>query len=79
MHERKLIPLEEAARALNTTPLNVLMRVKRGLLQGSEVEGVWMVDGQSLAALLQATGGSQATAVCASGCRKKTACGGGCL
>lgn len=78
MHERKWIPLEEAARALNSTPLNILMHVKRGLLQGGEVEGLWMIDSQSLAALLQVSGDGQASGVCASGCSKKTACGGGC-
>lgn len=53
MNEQKnqdLIPIEEAARLLGTTPVNVLMNLKRGLLQGAEVEGSWFVSQASIAA-----------------------------
>lgn len=43
-----LIPIEEAARLLGTTPVNVLMNLKRGLLQGEEVDGSWFVSQASI-------------------------------
>ena len=73
-----LIPITEAAKRLQTTPLNILMHVKRGLLKGVEEEGGWLIDQASLEAVMLQTGGSKAPDVCASGCAKKHACGGGC-
>ncbi|NIN37141.1 MAG: hypothetical protein GTO60_19455 [Gammaproteobacteria bacterium] len=77
MNEQMML-LEEAAKALKTTPLNILMHVKRGMLVGVEEEGGWMIDKNSLTALIAKTGGSKAEGVCSSGCAKKHACGGGC-
>ena len=74
----QMMPLEEAAKALKTTPLNILMHVKRGMLVGVEEEDGWMIDKNSLTALIAKTGGSKADGVCSSGCAKKHACGGGC-
>ena len=74
----QVMPLEEAAKALKTTPLNILMHVKRGMLVGVEEEDGWMIDKNSLTALIAKTGGSKADGVCSSGCAKKHACGGGC-
>lgn len=71
-------PISQVAEAMNTTQLNVLMHIKRGLLKAVEEDGVWMIDCQSLEALMQQTGGSKASDICASGCAKKHACGGGC-
>lgn len=68
-----MIPLEEAARRLQTTPLNILMHIKRGLLQGVEKDDLWEVDEASLAALQEKTDG-KAAEVCASGCSKKHGC-----
>lgn len=67
-HDRQRVPLAEAARRMKTTPLNVLMHVKRGLLQGTEVNGNWLIDGRSLEALVAKTGGGKSESVCASGC-----------
>lgn len=79
MNETKpRLPIATVAEQMNTTPLNVLMHVKRGLLQGVEEDGVWMIDCQSLEHLMITTGGGKNAAVCASGCAKKHACGGGC-
>jgi hypothetical protein len=78
MPEKKYITLEDTARLLSTTPLNVLMHVKRGLLAGVEENGSWMIDGRSLEIMLKITGGSKAEGVCASGCAGKHACSGGC-
>ena len=72
------ISIVEAAKIMQTTHLNVLMHIKRGLLKGIEEDGQWYVDKVSLEALLNQTGGGKAEGVCASGCAKKHACGEGC-
>jgi len=74
----QMMPLSDAAKVMQTTPLNVLMHIKGGLLKGIEEQGQWFVNPESLDALLARTGGSKADNVCSSGCDKKTACGGGC-
>ncbi len=74
----QMIPLSDAAKVMQTTPLNVLMHIKRGLLKGVEEKGRWLVNPESMEALLAKTGGSKADNVCSSGCDKKNACGGGC-
>ncbi|HKL27374.1 MAG TPA: hypothetical protein VJ910_14210 [Desulfuromonadales bacterium] len=66
-NDQQHVPLAEAARRMKTTPLNVLMHVKRGLLEGTEVNGNWLIDGRSLEALLAETGG-RSDNVCTSGC-----------
>lgn len=72
------LPIAIVAEKMNTTPLNVLMHIKRGMLEGSEIDGVWQVECASLDALLAKTGGGKAADLCSSGCAKKHACGGGC-
>lgn len=72
------VDITDVAKLLNTTQLNVLMHIKRGLLRGSEEEGGWMIDQESLDAFLAMSGGVKSEDVCASGCAKKHACGGGC-
>jgi hypothetical protein len=72
------LPIARVAKKLNTTPLNVLMHIKRGLLQAVEEDGIWLVDVQSLDELLAKTGGGKAEDVCTSGCSQKHTCGGGC-
>lgn len=72
------LPLAVAAKKMGTTPLNILMHIKRGILQGVEEDGVWTIDNQSLDALMAKTGGGKVQNVCASGCGKQHACGGGC-
>ncbi|MDH3998208.1 MAG: hypothetical protein OET90_05160 [Desulfuromonadales bacterium] len=75
---KEKMSISTVAETLNTTPLNVLMHVKRGMLDGAEEEGGWMINKASLDALLAKTGGGKAADVCASGCAKKHGCGGGC-
>jgi hypothetical protein len=72
------LPIAEVAQLLHTTPLNVLMHIKRGLLQGSEGEGGWQIERASLESFLAATGGVKEPGVCTAGCAAKHACGGGC-
>lgn len=72
------LPVAEAARLLQTTPLNVLMHIKRGLLKGSERDGAWLVERASLEALLASNDGDKTASLCARQCAKKTSCAGGC-
>ena len=74
----QMITITAVAERMQTTPLNVLMHIKRGWLNGQEDDGKWMIDSSSLDKLLAKTGGSKAEDVCASGCSKKHSCGGGC-
>ena len=72
------LPINEAAQILKTTPLNILMHIKRGLLKGVEEDGQWKIEKVSLDALTEKTGGGKADDVCTSGCAQKHACSGGC-
>jgi len=67
-------PITEVAQLLGTTPLNVLMHIKRGLLVGREQEGGWLVDPESLTALLRKRDAGELLAVCQSGCSKHHGC-----
>lgn len=67
--------LAQAAEALGSTPLNVLMHIKRGLLTGQERAGDWQVDPESVATLLRRRQEGNLSAVCRSGCAKQA---GGC-
>lgn len=69
-----LVPIGEAARTLKTTELNVLMHIKRGLLEGVEDVGGWQVTAASLAALAAAGPAPKGQVVCPPSCGK----GGGC-
>lgn len=62
MHSHK-IPLIEAAKQLKTTSINTLMHIKRGTLTATEIDGQWLVDGQSLELLLN-SGGKDTTSIC---------------
>lgn len=69
------LSLEQAAEKLGSTPLNVLMHIKRGLLVGAVPKGIWVVDPDSLAELLLKRTEGVVPAVCQSGCAKPA---GGC-
>jgi hypothetical protein len=68
------VPLAQAAAVLTSTPLNVLMHIKRGLLVGKEFADGWRVEAQSLAALTRQRRETGAATVCASGCSKAHGC-----
>ena len=70
----ELISAAEAAKSLGTTPLSILMHIKRGLLSGKEFDGAWQVTAESLAAFQREQKGDKAQ-LCRSGCAAKT---GGC-
>ena len=67
-------PVAEVAQRLGTTPLNVLMHIKRGLLIGVEREDGWLVAPESLATLIQQRAAGELPAVCQSGCSKNHGC-----
>jgi len=71
---RELVPAEEAARVLETTPLSVLMRLKRKLLEGREVEGRWFVVRESLERLQEEGPSKDAGPLCRSHCAAKGGC-----
>lgn len=68
------LPIAEAARELGTTPLNVLMHIKRGSLVGQESAGVWQVDAASLLVLLDQRDRGDLSAVCRSACSRAGGC-----
>jgi len=72
-----LIPIEEAARLLNTTSLSIFMHIKRDLLVGREIDDHWFVDGESLAVYSAAHGGANRS-LCRSHCSKAGGCGSSC-
>jgi hypothetical protein len=74
----QILSITEAAQILQTTPLNILMHIKRGLLKGTEDDGQWLIERAGIDALMKKTGGRKADDVCTSGCARQHACGGGC-
>ena len=65
------IDLDEAAIRLESTPLNVLMHIKRKLLRGEEIDGRWFVEVTSLENFLTERGNSPKENVCQSSCSHK--------
>ncbi len=69
------ISVADVAKALNTTPVNVLLLLKRGLLSGQEVDGVWYVGKESFAAFREKPIADQGPAPCRSACSRASQCG----
>jgi len=67
--------LDEAAQTLKTTELNVLMHIKRGLLEGREEEDGWTVSGESLIVFMARHDGHRKVDLCGSGCGRADGCG----
>lgn len=72
------VTLAAAAEVLRSTPLNVLMHIKRGLLRGSEGPAGWQVEVDSLTDLLHRRTAETPPVVCKSGCAKSGNCGSSC-
>jgi ADP-ribosyl-[dinitrogen reductase] hydrolase len=72
------IPLDQAALQLQTTPLNLLMHIKRGLIKATEIDGVWMVCLKSLESFAAENNNQKAADLCSSGCSKADSCGSHC-
>jgi hypothetical protein len=73
--EKSLLSVDAVAQKLGTTPLNVLLYIKRGQLKGEEIEGKWYVEPESLAALMSAKNGI-GSAPCTPACGHGGGCGG---
>lgn len=67
--------IDEVAKALGTTPVNVLLFIKRGLLVGHEDARGWLVDGESFAAFRNSEAGQKGRAHCRSACSRAGGCG----
>lgn len=75
--DQEYCTIDEAASQLGTTPLNILMHLKRGLLAGHEADGGWQIETASVRGLLdKRSQGEKPDVVCASGCAKTHGCGG---
>lgn len=75
----EMVAVEMAAEAMQTTVLNVMMHIKRKLLEGREFDGKWYVTAASLAAVLKAREGGEKATVCRSHCsRGHGGCGSSC-
>jgi hypothetical protein len=72
--ETEKLTVAEVATTMKTTPLNVMMHIKRGLLSGEEVDGVWYVPADSLAGYLSDSHRGSNGSVC----KSKSHCGQGC-
>lgn len=72
------ISLAVAAAQLQTTPLNVLMHVKRGLLRGTEELDGWQIETASLQELQQRRLEQGTVPVCRKGCGAAGGCGSAC-
>jgi ADP-ribosyl-[dinitrogen reductase] hydrolase len=69
--DREKISLEVAASRLQSTPLNVLMHIKRGLLVGEEIDGSWWVEVAGLERFLAEKADSPKENLCQSACAHK--------
>lgn len=67
--------IDEVAQALGTTPVNVLLFIKRGLLVGREDENGWLIDGESFAVFRNSEAGQDGRAHCRSACSRAGSCG----
>ena len=74
----ELVTIEEAVQLLETTRLNLMMQIKRGLLKGQEVDGSWFVERESLLTVRHAGKIDQGKVLAAHPCAKAGQCGGSC-
>lgn len=57
------------AEVMKTTSLNVMMHIKRGLIAGEEIDGVWYVAADTLASYMNRAGGAAHGSLCKSNCK----------
>lgn len=70
----ELVTAESAAEQLSTTPLNILMHIKRGVLKGQECDGAWFVLSDSLERFVEENGGKKGSTVCQKKCSCTSSC-----
>lgn len=73
--KQEMVTVDAAAMAMQTTVLNVMMHIKRRLLEGQELDGSWYVCAASLAGFLEQDNRRAGQVVCRTGC---AAIRGGC-
>jgi hypothetical protein len=73
--ENRLLDIDDVALKLGTTPLNVLLYLKRGQLKGEEIEGKWFIESQSLESLMSGPD-KVGSAPCKSSCGRSGGCSG---
>jgi len=66
----EMISVAEVATIIKTTNLNVMMHIKRGLLSGTEINGIWYVSPDSLTKFLNQSDGAMAGSLCKSSCNE---------
>lgn len=70
-----MVPVEEVAKELGTTALNVMMHIKRNLLEGREIDGSWFVTGESLTNYRRDGEALAGSTLCSPSCSSKSGCG----
>ncbi len=78
IQENGLLTLSKTAQLLKTTQVNVLMHVRKGLLDQVEKDGLWYVTIDSFETFVSQNGIRKSDSVCASGCGKHASCGSSC-
>lgn len=74
MHcQSNMIPVAEAASMMETTEINILIHINRGLLSGEECEDGWFINADSLKKLMNSSGKSEM--VMKSHCGSCSSCG----
>ncbi|PLX78622.1 MAG: hypothetical protein C0615_03495 [Desulfuromonas sp.] len=73
-----LLPLSKAAQLLKTTEINVLMHVRKGLLEQVEKDGIWAITIKSFEEFVSKNGIKKSEGICTSSCPHAASCGSGC-
>ena len=76
--QSKLLSLSKTAQLLKTTQVNVLMHIRKGLLDQVEEDGLWYVTIDSFESFVSQNGIRKSDSVCASGCGRHAGCSSSC-
>ncbi|PLY00973.1 MAG: hypothetical protein C0623_06415 [Desulfuromonas sp.] len=72
------LTLPKTAQLLRTTEINVLMHVRKGLLEQVEMDGLWYITIGSFEEFVSHNGIRKAAAVCSAGCGRHADCASSC-
>ena len=78
IQENGLLTLSKKAQLLKTTQVNVLMHIRKGLLDQVEEDGLWYVTIDSFESFVSQNGIRKSDNVCASGCGRHAGCSSSC-
>jgi hypothetical protein len=76
IEETQYIPIEEAAREMGTTHLQILMLIRRNLMKGCQVDGEWYVEKSVIASFKGLDMDDKKPGGCRTSCASG-GCGGG--